>query len=366
MNTGTFNPLDYPLCLETPERLTDIAAWQEHIPFAFSLAQMLRPQVLVELGTHRGDSYCAFCQAVASLQIDCSCTAIDTWEGDEEAGFYGAEVLEELAAYHDNRYGSFSRLRRGRFDEALADVPDGSIDLLHIDGLHTYEAVRHDYESWLPKVGRRGVIVFHDIAEQDKGFGVWRLWKEVRELYPGFSFDHGHGLGVLGVGKEIPPAVASLFALDDYSGKIVRDLFSILGSRLTEARRVQREFQQNKLVNDNQLRDVLSRGRELETQVADLNDLLQNREQVLGDCESRVAEYEERLRQLESRRLELSEAHGRCQERTSELEQALVAAGEQLRMTTQHARNLEKIVNHPAVRFLRSVKRLLRLPDKGN
>ena len=59
----TFNPLRYSSCLAVPRRLTD-SAWQEHIPFAFSLVEMLPPRVFVELGTHNGDSYCAFCQAV--------------------------------------------------------------------------------------------------------------------------------------------------------------------------------------------------------------------------------------------------------------------------------------------------------------
>ena len=90
--------------------------------------------------------------------------------------------------YHDPNYGSFSHLMRMEFDSALQQFTDASIDLLHIDGCHTYEAVRHDFEAWLPKLSDRGVVILHDTAERREGFGVWKFWAEISNRYPGFSF----------------------------------------------------------------------------------------------------------------------------------------------------------------------------------
>ncbi len=57
-----FNPLRYSKSLlQEPHRLTDPASWHEHTPFAFLIMQMLRPKAFVELGTHTGNSYLAFC-----------------------------------------------------------------------------------------------------------------------------------------------------------------------------------------------------------------------------------------------------------------------------------------------------------------
>ncbi len=58
------NPLDFPTCLSFPYRISPASAWQEHIPFAMYLIELCKPAIIVELGTHYGDSYCAFCQAV--------------------------------------------------------------------------------------------------------------------------------------------------------------------------------------------------------------------------------------------------------------------------------------------------------------
>jgi hypothetical protein len=123
------------------------SAWIEHVPFAFWLVDVLRPRRIVELGTHNGVSYSAMCQAVKTLGLATSCSASDSWTGDEHAGFHGVDVYRDFAVFHCQRYGAFSQLVRSTFDNALAHFEDGSIDLLHIDGLHIYEAVQHDYQS---------------------------------------------------------------------------------------------------------------------------------------------------------------------------------------------------------------------------
>jgi uncharacterized coiled-coil protein SlyX len=222
----------FPACLAEPELLTDVSNWHGHVPIAFALVQILRPRVFVELGTHQGDSYCAFCQAVQTLGLETRCFAVDTWEGDPQAGLYGPEVLEKLRAYHDPRYSRFSCLLQMKFDSAVNQFEDKSIDLLHIDGLHTYEAVKHDFETWLPKMSERGAILFHDTMEHQEGFGIWKFWAEIRAQYPHCEFGHSHGLGILAVGKNNDPATQIFFSGRTGTQKIIRDLFARLGETL--------------------------------------------------------------------------------------------------------------------------------------
>ena len=217
-----------------PERLVPFEHWVGHIPFAFWLVKVLRPRQLVELGTHRGNSYCAMCQSLAAFGIDARAHAVDTWQGDVHMAFESG-LLDELRAHHDPRYAAFSDLMQMSFDEARSAFLDGSIDLLHIDGTHTYDAVRHDLETWLPKMSDRGVILFHDTIVRDSGFGVWRLWDELILRYPSFSFHHSFGLGVLGVGSQFPSALQALFARSqEPEAATIRRLFSTRGDALVD------------------------------------------------------------------------------------------------------------------------------------
>ena len=188
----------------SPEHVGQPYSWVGHIPFAFWIVEASRPNVLVELGTHSGNSYFSFCQAVKEHNLPTLCHAVDSWQGDEHAGFYGEAVFQAVVEHNRLEYDSFSRLIRSRFDEAQVRFDDGSIDLLHIDGLHTYEAVKHDFETWLPKMSRRGIVLLHDTNVHERDFGVYILFQELAEQYPAFEFLHSHGLGVIGVGADLP------------------------------------------------------------------------------------------------------------------------------------------------------------------
>ena len=210
------------------------SAWTEHAPFAFWLTGALRPRSIVELGTHGGFSFFAFCQAVERRKLETTCVAIDTWEGDPQAGFYGEDVYGTVSTYAQ-RYAAFARLMRMTFNEAASTFADRSIDLLHIDGLHSHEAVRNDFETWAPKVSDRGVVLFHDTNVRKPGFGVYGFWEVLRDRYPSFEFLHGNGLGVLAYGADMAEGVEALIALgrDDDTRSDIQSAYARLGATLS-------------------------------------------------------------------------------------------------------------------------------------
>jgi hypothetical protein len=223
--------------LQYPARLVWPPPWVGHIPFAFWLVEALRPRVVVELGVHSGNSYCAFLQAVQSLALTTQCYGIDHWRGDEHADHYGDDVYTELCSYHDPLYGTFSTLIRAAFDEALPYFSDRTIDLLHIDGFHSYEAVAKDFSDWLPKMSSRGVVLLHDINVREREFGVWQFWEEeIAARYQTLTFVHSHGLGLAYVGSDpAPAALRSLLATPDSDaiGR-TRSYFARLGTSLID------------------------------------------------------------------------------------------------------------------------------------
>lgn len=229
----TLSHIDFdPALFFTPERIVWPANWAGHVSFAAWLVARQQPAMLVELGTHNGFSYSAFCQAVQEQGGNTRCHAVDTWEGDEHSGYYGNHVYQDFKHWHDARYSAFSTLHRTTFDQAVAAFAVGSIDLLHIDGLHTYESVRHDFYTWLPKLSSRAVVLFHDTQVMQAGFGVREFWQEISMEYPHFAFTHCNGLGVLLVGKHPTPEVKALCDAFSQNRECLQQLFACLGGNI--------------------------------------------------------------------------------------------------------------------------------------
>jgi hypothetical protein len=139
---------------------------------------------------------------------------------------------DTLRAYHDPRYAAVSRLVQWSLDDALANVADRSIDLLHISGTHIGEVARR-LDAWLPKMSSRGLILLHGIEHIRE---LRAFWDALASRFPCFSFVHEHSLGVSYVGDEPLPARCEslLRARDSDAIAQTRAYFARLGISVSE------------------------------------------------------------------------------------------------------------------------------------
>lgn len=177
--------------------------WSGHRLFAYDYICNMKPERIVELGSYYGCSAFSFLQALKDSKMQSRFWAVDTWEGDS---FTENDYTENIyQAYKEIQDNCFSRqnceMLRMTFDEAYEKFEDYTIDLLHIDGSHNYEDVKHDFFKWKDRVKQDGVVFFHDIGEDDlygKKMGSHIFWEELRKEYPyTLEFPFSFGLGIL-------------------------------------------------------------------------------------------------------------------------------------------------------------------------
>jgi hypothetical protein len=163
------------------------SSWKGHRAFAEWLTQRLQPKITVELGVDYG--YSLFCLANKNPG---RVIGIDLFEGDAHAGTREKtqhETVQQFAT--DNHYHNV-QLVKGDFNE-LVKYWVAPIDILHIEGLHTYEACLMDFVNWGPHVSATGVVLMHDITSYPD---VTRVFLEVGAQAK-VAFLHSAGLGVV-------------------------------------------------------------------------------------------------------------------------------------------------------------------------
>ena len=199
--------------------MLNYSPWAGHRNFAYDYVANMRPATIVELGTHYGTSFFAFLQAIEDGHSPKTALyGVDLW-GEVEGNDWTKKEYEidiyEIFLKTLETYKTEAKPIRKIFDDALTDFKDQSIDLLHIDGTHTYEAVKNDYEKWSPKVKEDGIILFHDISETSflHENASPQFWNELKASHYTLEFDHCYGLGILCKS----PAIYEKLKLIDFS-----------------------------------------------------------------------------------------------------------------------------------------------------
>lgn len=162
----------------------------------------INPQAVVEIGTGAGGTLFLLTRV---SKPDAVIVTIDLPASAVGIGY---------PKWKETLYSSFARdsqrinLVRGNSHEGstLAAVKEGlghrQVDVLFIDGDHTYEGVKKDFDLYSPLVRKGGIVAFHDIVPHHirRDIRVPEFWKEVRERYEHVEIvkeTHRNGIGIL-------------------------------------------------------------------------------------------------------------------------------------------------------------------------
>jgi predicted O-methyltransferase YrrM len=169
-----------------------------------ALVEKQRPKTVVEIGTAHGGTLFLWCSLAHS---EATIVSIDLPGGIHGGGYpyWKSWIYHRFACASQKLH-----LIRGdsQNPQTIAQLksllPDGKVDFLFIDGNHTYEGVRADFQNYSPLVSRGGMVVFHDICKVRSALNchVDVFWNEIKKehRYQEFVADAnqgGCGIGVL-------------------------------------------------------------------------------------------------------------------------------------------------------------------------
>lgn len=141
----------------------------------------LDPDVVVEIGTGRGGSTyvwtrCTDASTVVSVDVDFSWLGVSPLRYRNRPRF-----MRSFAEETDLRFIEADSRREDTVELVREAIDGRAIDFLFIDGDHSYEGVKRDFELYRPLVADGGLIALHDT--RDDQTGVPSFWGELADEY---------------------------------------------------------------------------------------------------------------------------------------------------------------------------------------
>ena len=157
-----------------------------------------KTQKILEVGTFRGGTAMLWAHMVEPFngKVYC-CDLCFDWGAFNGFGYFGKDnKVYPRQVYDDSPYSKFITEIQGNshdplyIDNVFKTV--GMVDMLFIDGDHSYEGVKQDFENFYPLVKMGGYILFHDIVGSDfhraNGCVVDEFWNEIKDVYQTWEF----------------------------------------------------------------------------------------------------------------------------------------------------------------------------------
>ncbi len=153
-----------------------------------SLIQILKrecPKIILEIGTAKGGTLFLFSRIAVK---DALIISIDLPGGRYGGGYpewkvplYQSFALpkQKIHLIRDNSH------KKSTLKKVKMILNGNKLDYLFIDGDHTYDGVKKDFELYSPLVKEDALIVFHDIVihPPELNVGVNNFWNEIKGKY---------------------------------------------------------------------------------------------------------------------------------------------------------------------------------------
>lgn len=181
-NLGPVNNLDELFRLATRGWYCIISPIQSRMEF-MSLLTLLsdqRPSSILEIGTANGGSLFMYSRIASA---DATIVSVDLPGGTFGGGYSEARIpLYEafpLPGQKLHLVRADSHLQK-TLNIVKTHFGQKTIDFIFIDGDHTYEGVRSDFEMYSKLLSKNGYIAFHDTIYAE---GVKKFWLEIKDQY---------------------------------------------------------------------------------------------------------------------------------------------------------------------------------------